>query len=84
MDETNVIWATTYLPLMDKTNEGEDFERYRGPNNDICHDKINSILEKVLKKLQMSQDVQMKAYQIVEEVLTEREIEGVTTTETPF
>ena len=32
----------------------------------------------------MSQDVQMKAYQMVEEVLTEREIEGVTATEIPF
>ena len=46
------------------------------------------ILKKVLKKLQMSQDVEMKAYQMVEEMLTEREIEettteilGVTTTE---
>ena len=31
----------------------------------------------------MSQDVEMKAYQMVEEMLTEREIEGGTTTEIP-
>jgi hypothetical protein len=37
-------------------------------------------LKKVLKKLQMNQDVEMKAYQMVEEMLTERQIEGVTTT----
>ena len=29
----------------------------------------------------MSQDVEMKAYQMVEEMLTEREIEGVTATD---
>ena len=66
--------------LMDETIE-EDIKRSKGPNNDICHEKINSILKKVLKKLQMSQDVEMKAYEMVEEMLTEREIEGVTTTE---
>ena len=32
----------------------------------------------------MSQDVEMKAYQMVEEMLTEKEIEGVPTTEIPF
>ena len=32
----------------------------------------------------MSQDVEMKAYEMVEEMFTEREIEGVTTTEIPF
>ena len=69
---------------MDETNEDEVFGRSRGPNNEICHLKINRILKKVLKKLQMSQDVQMKAYQMVQEVLTEREIEGVTATEIPF
>ena len=66
--------------LMDETNE-EDIGRSRGPNNDTCHEKINSILKKVLKKLQMSQDVEMKAYEMVEEMLTESEIEGVTTKE---
>ena len=39
------------------------------------------ILKKVLKKLQMSQDVEMKAYQMVEEMLTEREIEEVAPTD---
>ena len=52
-------------------------------NNDSCHKKINRILKNILKKLQMSQDVEMKAYQMVEEMLTEREIEGGTTTEIP-
>ena len=68
---------------MDETNEGEDFGRSRGPNNDICDEKINSILKKVLKKLQMSQDVEMKAIEMVTETLDERGIEGVTTTEIP-
>ena len=39
------------------------------------------ILKKVLKKLQISQDVEMKAYQMVEEMLTEREIEKVAPTD---
>ena len=72
---------------MDEKNEAfrkrEVFGRSRGPNNDICHEKINSILKKVLKKLQMSQDVEMKAYEMVTETLDERGIEGVTTTEIP-
>ena len=58
----------------------ESYETTKYPD-DICHDKINSILKKVLKKLQMSQDVEMKASEMVEEMLTEREIEEETTTE---
>ena len=70
---------------MDEKNEGEVFGRSRGPNNDICHENINSILKKVLKKLKISQDVEMKAYQMVEEImLKDRQIEGVTTTKIPF
>ena len=39
-----------------------------------CHAKINSILKKVLKKLQMSQDVENKAYEMVEEMMMDRDL----------
>ena len=67
---------------MDETNEGEVFGRSRGPNNDICHVNINSILKKVLKKLKISQEVEMKAYQMVEEIMLKET--QITTTKIPF
>ena len=40
--------------------------------NHGCHEKINMILKKVLKKLKMSQAVENKAYEMVEEMMMER------------
>ena len=40
--------------------------------DDPCHDTINSILKKVLKKLKMSQEVEMKASVMVEDMLMEK------------
>ena len=37
-----------------------------------CHAKINMILKKVMKKLQMSQDVENKAFEMVEEMMMDR------------
>ena len=42
-----------------------------------CHEKINMILKKVLKKLKMSQDVENKAYEMVEEMMLDRGIEPI-------
>ena len=46
--------------------------------NHGCHEKINMILKKVLKKLKMSQDVENKAYEMVEEMLMDRGIDTLT------
>merc|ERR1712210_89808 len=40
-----------------------------------CHEKINMILKKVLKKLKMSQAVENKAYEMVEEMMMDRGID---------
>ena len=52
---------------------------FKGPlktyGNHGCHEKINSILKKVLKKLKMSQAVENKAYEMVEEMMMERDID---------
>ena len=45
--------------------------------NHGCHEKINMILKKVLKKLKMSQDVENKAYEMVEEMMMDRGIEPI-------
>ena len=50
----------------------EDPGRHHG-----CHEKINMILKKVLKKLKMSQDVENKAYEMVEEMMLDRGIEPI-------
>ena len=45
--------------------------------NHGCHEEINMILKKVLKKLKMSQDVENKAYEMVEEMMMDRGIEPI-------
>ena len=54
---------------------GQGFEDHGG--NHGCHEKINSILKKVLKKLKMSQAVENKAYEMVEEMMMEREMDMI-------
>merc|ERR1712106_136690 len=48
--------------------------RRHGGGNHGCQEKINMILKKVLKKLQMSQDVENKAYEMVEEMMMDRDL----------
>ena len=49
-----------------------------------CHEKINSILKKVLKKLKMSQAVENKAYEMVEEMMMEREMDVIDSDELTY
>ena len=50
---------------------------YGHGGNHGCHEKINMILKKVLKKLKMSQAVENKAYEMVEEMMMEREMDVI-------
>ena len=59
-------------PPMRRMSQGYEHGDHGG--NHGCHEKINSILKKVLKKLQMSQDVENKAYEMVEEMLADRDV----------
>ena len=74
--------ATDFPPQMkesDSAQQGRSYKRvraYGGKEGAMktygCHEKINSILKKVLKKLKMSQAVENKAYEMVEEMMMER------------
>merc|ERR1712037_761591 len=84
-DAGDEMAATDFPPQMkesDSAQQGRSYKRvraYGGKEGAMktygCHEKINSILKKVLKKLKMSQAVENKAYEMVEEMMMERDID---------
>merc|ERR1712037_291023 len=84
-DAGDEMAATDFPPQMkesDSAQQGRSYKRvraYGGKEGAMktygCHEKINSILKKVLKKLKMSQAVENNAYEMVEEMMMERDID---------
>merc|ERR1712106_544527 len=84
VDDDGVLRGRSRFQNKGRTNrrQSPNGRSYGSPRrhggNHGCQEKINMILKKVLKKLQMSQDVENKAYEMVEEMMMDRDPNFIT------